>query len=140
MSRGCRKKLQILWIFCRDWTPSKPWIYHRLRYLEELQQYVNGNSNLGWVFWFLWLFHGKRYIPSTFLHWWVCSVFIFKSITTTSRVKRKIILKFLKGTVRVISIDSICKDGNVRFTTKPLNHLSDQKYWRYCRFFRVQSV
>ena len=43
----------------------------------------------------------------------------------------------LKGTVSVISDDPRCKDGNDRFTMKPL---CDQKFERYCRFFRFFMI
>ena len=36
-----------------------------------------------------------------------------------------------KGTVRVISNDSLCKDGSVRFTTVLIKSLSDQVWIRY---------
>ena len=35
-------------------------------------------------------------------------------------------IKVFKGTVRVILSDPLFKDGNSRFTTVPLKHLSDQ--------------
>ena len=34
----------------------------------------------------------------------------------------------------MISSDTLCKDGNARFTTIPLKPLSDQICGRYCRF------
>lgn len=37
----------------------------------------------------------------------------------------------IKGTVRVILSEPLCKDENVRFTTKPLKSLSTQKYRRF---------
>ena len=40
----------------------------------------------------------------------------------------------VKGTVSVISSCPLCKDGNIRFTTVPLNPLSEHKCGRY-RFF-----
>ena len=40
----------------------------------------------------------------------------------------------VKGTVSVISSCPSCKDGNIRFTTVPLNPLSEHKCGRY-RFF-----
>ena len=40
----------------------------------------------------------------------------------------------VKGTVSVISSNSPCKDGNARFTTIPLKHLSGQYCGIYCLF------
>ena len=46
----------------------------------------------------------------------------------------------VKGTVRVISSDPPCKDGNVRFTTVPLKPLSDPKMWKILSFFQTWKV
>ena len=42
--------------------------------------------------------------------------------------------------VNVISSDSTCKNGNVRFTSVPLKLLSDQYCGRYCRFSGFRSI
>ena len=46
----------------------------------------------------------------------------------------------IKGTVRVILSEPLCKDENVRFTTKPLKSLSFQKYRRFSDSKSMQEV
>ena len=49
-----------------------------------------------------------------------------RKLTTDCKPKTFVSYSMVKGIVSVISRDSLCKDGNARFTTIPLKALSDQ--------------